>query len=375
MTEPAGTDAGGSDVPTHLLAGLPRSRHAAGTAVDVPPIDRRHLHAISDQIGIWQFAVGTTPHRSFGYCSDDVARDLVVQVLHGRWLGWAAVAPSIERDLVFLAEAFDLRRLRFRNMRDANGEWKPGWDSDDCHARSLLGLGTLMAWSPDPPVTAEASTLFFRALPSADALRGIRPIGAVVLACAEAMTGRFLAARPTFEALGRRLAAAFEGLDAEWPWPEDKLTYENGLPARALIRFGVYGREERVLARGLAVLEWLDRVQTSPERCFSPIGNQGWWPRGGPRARWDQQPIEAGSMVLAAAEAYAATGDERFAQAAERAFGWFLGANDIGRPVADLERGGCGDGLGPEGPSANEGAESTLMWLMAVEAMRQLRQQ
>lgn len=352
---------------------MSRAQSRAPLAVaPLPPIDRAHLDALSDETGIWQFASGVVPHRSHGYCTDDVARALAVHVLHGRALGWAAVAAPIERDLTFLAEAFDAGTGRFRNMRGANREWIPGNDSEDCHARALLGLGRLMAWHREPRTTVDAGTLFFRALPAADDFGALRPAAAAILATAAAVDGGFEAAAPTFRALGERLAAAFAGLDADWPWPEDTVTYENALLPRALLQFGERSGERAVAETALHVLEWLDRSQTSSHGHFSPIGNHGWWPRGGERAQWDQQPIEAASMVLAAGDAFRATSDARYEVMARRAFGWFLGENDLGVAVADVARGGCHDGLGPNGANDNEGAESTISWLLALEAMRQL---
>ena len=127
-----------------------------------------------------------------------------------------------------------------------------------------------------------------------------------------------------------------------------------------------------MLRIGLQVLDWLIDIQTAPEGHFSPIGN-GWWPRGGEKSQFDQQPIEATSMLLAAEAAHRATGDPRYLAAMERAYAWFLGANDVRRRVAQPARGACGDGLEPRGVNRNEGAESTLMWLMASEHIRAIR--
>jgi hypothetical protein len=121
------------------------------------------------------------------------------------------------------------------------------------------------------------------------------------------------------------------------------------------------------------VLDWLIDVQTSDSGGFSPIGNSHWWHRTAERSQFDQQPIEASTMVSAAAVALRATGCKRYLDAAEAAYGWFLGDNDLGVALADPARGACYDGLTPTGPNENQGAESTLMWLTALEQMRELR--
>ena len=157
-----------------------------------------------------------------------------------------------------------------------------------------------------------------------------------------------------------------------WPWPEDALTYENALLPRALIVAGHRLRAETMVMIGLQVLDWLIDVQIAPEGHLSPIGN-GWWPINGERSKFDQQPIEATTLLLAAEAAYAATGNPRYRAAMERSYAWFLGANDLGVQIAHPGRGAGGDGLTPKGRNRNEGAESTLMWLMAAEHIRALR--
>lgn len=193
-------------------------------------------------------------------------------------------------------------------------------------------------------------------------------------------------ALPTLGLLADRLSKAFDdcavvrrprpadgAAAVEWPWPEPLLTYENALMPHALIVAGMRLGRPEALARGRAVLDWLIDIQVDEEGCFSPVGNSQWWPRTGERSQFDQQPIEAATMVLAAAAALRATGNRRYLAAAETAYGWFLGANDLGVVVADPARGACHDGLTPHGVNLNQGAESTLMWLTALEQMRETR--
>ena len=124
---------------------------------------------------------------------------------------------------------------------------------------------------------------------------------------------------------------------------------------------------------GLEILDWLIAIQTTRHGMFTPVGNDGWWPRGGSRARYDQQPIEATALILAAEAAYDVTGHAGYRRAAEAAYAWFLGDNEGGLVVADMATGGCHDGLGEGRVNRNQGAESTLMWLTAVETIRAMR--
>jgi hypothetical protein len=142
----------------------------------------------------------------------------------------------------------------------------------------------------------------------------------------------------------------------------------------ALISAGVRLERPELIAIGTSILDWLLAAETGPDGRLRPVGNRGWWPRGGHPAPWDQQPVEPASILFAAAAAFEATGEARWAQAATRAYRWFLGANEHGIALADPERGACRDGLGADGVNGNEGAESTLAWLLSVERMRELRQ-
>src|SRR3990172_7221407 len=142
---------------------------------------------------------------------------------------------------------------------------------------------------------------------------------------------------------------------------------------RALIRGGARLGDARLARAGRRVLDWLIESETAPGGHLTPVGNHGWWLRDGPRAQFDQQPIETTALLLAAAAAYETTGEARYREAMETAYAWFLGANDVAAPIAKPERGACHDSLTPSGVNENQGAESTLMWLIALEEIRSLR--
>jgi len=181
------------------------------------------------------------------------------------------------------------------------------------------------------------------------------------------------AAQETRSILAERLLDAFQKNSADdWLWFEDQLTYANAALPHALLLCGRSMRRPPMEAAGLQALEWLVAVQTSPEGHFVPIGNEGFYPRGGSRARFDQQPIEAQTTVSACIAALHLTGQRRWKQEALRAFEWFLGGNDVGAALYDPVTGGCCDGLSPQGPSSNQGAESTLAFLLSLAELRLL---
>ena len=340
------------------------------------PANRLHLDELNGDIGIMQHAIGPRPDPAHGYCTDDVARALIVDLLQADELGWAAVAPSAERSMAFLEAAFNPATGRFRNFRSSAGDWLDTVGSEDAHARAALALGEASIAAGDLRQRVSAAALFDRTLPASLRLIYLRPVAAATIGCA-------LVARRDGDAATRALprlanllwlaAGSTTGDRGSWPWPEPTLTYENGIVPRALIRAGAQLGDRAMVERGLLLLDWLVAVQTAPEGHFSPIGNRGWWPRGGDKARYDQQPMEATALLLAAEAALEVTGDVRHRTTMEWAYAWYLGRNDVGVPVALPDRGACQDGLTPAGPNTNQGAESTLMWLQALERIRSLR--
>jgi hypothetical protein len=343
----------------------------------IPPARRQHLEAISGPLGIWQHADGATPDQAFGTCTDDVARALMVDLLHRHTLGWEAVWPSARRSMTYLEDAFDEHAGTFRNFRAADGAWLDASPSQDSQGRAMLALGTTARDAPEVLLRRAASSLLVAALPGVARLTSPRAMASAILGLDAALEAGIGAAEPTYGHLVSRFRSTFVApeyeVDDEWVWPEAILSYENALLPHALLVAGRRLGDADLRRMGLAVLDWLIAAQTSRGGEFSPIGSDGWWERGGLRSRFDQQPIDATATILAAAAAFDITEDPGYRHAAEAAYAWFLGDNDAHLAVADVEVGACHDGLSEHEVNRNQGAESTLMWLIAVEAMRSLR--
>ena len=158
----------------------------------------------------------------------------------------------------------------------------------------------------------------------------------------------------------------------DWPWFEDVASYINAKLPHALILSGRWSGNERATQIGLRSLRWLAEQQQSSQGRFRPIGCNGFCRRGEPAAEYDQQPIEAHAMVSAAIEAFAATDDPSWCEQAHLAFDWFLGRNDLGQPLYDTGTGGCHDGLQENRVNENQGAESTLAFLLSLAEMELL---
>ncbi|HEX7081783.1 MAG TPA: glycosyltransferase family 4 protein [Gammaproteobacteria bacterium] len=358
----------------------PRAAFAAKTERDrsqaLPAVPLAHLERLTDDVGILQHAKSFVPQREHGYCTDDNARALIVALKLRRHVeDPAALDELIVRYLAFLEHAFDAERGAFRNFLGYDRRWLEEAGSPDCHGRGMWAAGVAAAESEDPRIKGECIALLRAALSHIGTVPDLRAHAMALLGLAAAHK-EFAGDRGVKRALrrlGERLLEAFGASreDAEWPWPEEMLTYANAILPHGLIAAGdALGRAD-MIAAGAAALRWLMGVQTIDGR-FVPIGNDGWYRRGGPRARFAQQPIEADTSIAACAAAYRATGDTTWIGEATRAYRWFVGYNDLGVPLCDESTGGCRDGLGHSSVNENQGAESTLAWLHALAEMHEL---
>jgi hypothetical protein len=172
------------------------------------------------------------------------------------------------------------------------------------------------------------------------------------------------------ELAGRLLKLYQANRSEEWRWYEKELSYCNAALSHALLTCGESIPNKAMTDAGLESLTWLAELQRSVEGHFVPVGSNGFYQKGGERARFDQQPVEAQTMVSACLEAYRITADKKWHKEARRAFEWFLGRNDLNLPVYDPTTGGCRDGLHPDRPNENQGAESTLAFLQSLLELR-----
>ncbi len=345
---------------------------------EVPELDLRHLRRLTDDTGLLQHAAYSVPMRSHGYCSDDVARALIVAVKGKDWLHEEpeALDGLLTTYLSFLEHAFDAGKRRFRNFMSYDRQWLDEVPSEDAQGRALWGLGIAAASLTEPGQSSISARLFKGGLPTVLAFDGLRSQAFTLLGL-DAYLSRFggdSEARRIREQLAERLFEAFARTATDtWPWPEDEVTYASGkLPHALLITGHALGRDEMV-ENGLTVLEFLMDNQRAAEGHFSPIGQDGWLRRDGRRARFDQQPVEAHAMIEAWLAAWEVTGEERCYHEARLCFDWFLGRNDLQVPLFDSATGGCCDALTSVGRNQNEGAESTVAWLLSVIALQEAR--
>jgi hypothetical protein len=253
--------------------------------------------------------------------------------------------------------------------------WLEQFGSEDCQGRALWALGACVHRSRRRDLQFWSSELFDLALPSLLETQSPRTWAFGLLGIChylERLSGARQASQIR-DTLTDRLIEAFQKrASEEWSWFEDYLTYDNARLCHGLIASGQSGGNAQALEIGLKTLSWLVGQQKAPAGHFRPIGSEGFHHRGKDRAQFDQQPVEACATISACLGAYQATQDVLWLKEARVAFEWFLGSNDLGLEVYDAKTGGCCDGLQEDRVNQNQGAESTLSFLLALGEMKLL---
>jgi glycosyltransferase involved in cell wall biosynthesis len=339
---------------------------------ELPPLKIDHLRVMTDETGILQHALFTVPNYSHGYTTDDNARALLVSILLNE-LGNSESVGLASRYLAFLGYAFNTQNKCFRNIMDYQRNWSEDTGSDDSHGRAIWALGTVLSHSTTPSFNSMAGWLFEQALPSILATTSPRAWAFALIGISEysqKYSGDRMALQVTEELAGRLLKLYESNRLEEWRWFERKLTYCNAALSHALLVCGRSIPNSAMTDAGLESLHWLADLHRAGNGHFVPIGSNGFYPFGNERARFDQQPIEAQAMVSVCLEAFRITKDKYWNKEARRAFEWFLGRNDLKLPLYDATTGGCRDGLHPDRPNENQGAESTLAFLQSLLELR-----
>lgn len=343
----------------------------------LPELKLAHLFRMTDSTGMFQHASFTVPNFAEGYCTDDNARALVLALMLQR-LGDSS--PRLQANattyVAFLNHAFDRERGRFRNFMSFDRRWLEEVGSEDCQGHALWALGLCVAQSGQGSFQSLAAQLFEQALPVAAQFVSPRAWAFTLIGIDEYLRRLSGDRRVTQfrEALTAKLMQRYaDAAMDDWHWFEEVVSYSNAKLPHALILSGRCMNDGALLEVGLKTLRWLVGIQTSDAGSFRPIGSNGFYPRGKERALFDQQPIEAQATVSACIEAYHATNDSVWLAEARRAFEWFLGRNDLGLALYDSTTGGCRDGLHVDRLSQNEGAESTLAFLLALAEMQALQ--
>ena len=335
------------------------------TVKELPEFRLDHFLRMSDDTGIFQHARHTIPDRVQGYCTDDNARALEVMVRCHHQHQDQESLRLMEIYFAFLLHA-QKPDGSFNNFMSYERRFLAPVQSEDATTRAICAFGVLIAYFPRPSLADLAQEAFLHAMTVADNF-SLRGRAYEIFGLAD-----YLKVFPDDVRICREMSKAADCLmqayrqyaTSDWPWFEDRLAYDNAVLPHALfvaskaLQNKAY--RETAINAGRFLIE-----ATFTGSHFSFVGCHGWYPKGGEKAHFDQQPIEASSTVRMLREAFAATGDDSFIKLMRKAFYWFLGDNDADVALFDFRSRGCHDGLTTGGISLNQGAESLISYMLA----------
>jgi glycosyltransferase involved in cell wall biosynthesis len=347
---------------THIVKEQPK---------ELPILKLDYLRLLTDSTGLVQHGIFNVPNYNEGYTTDDNARALIVMMKLKEL--WGKITEEIKdltaRYLGFLWYAFNQENGCFRNILTFDKKWKEKIGSDDSNGRALWALGTVINKSDNSNFANMAVSIFNSTYSLASDLKSPRAWAFSLMGFSEYLK-EYSGDRAVIyirDILIKRLSDLYKkNASDDWPWIEKKLTYCNAKIPHALLLCGKDTLNNELQEIGLKSLRWLLKIQTSEKGHFIPVGSNGFYEKGGRKARFDQQPIEAYSMISACLEAYRITQDGFWKDESWRIFEWFLGRNDLGAFIYDPETGGCKDGLQHDRLNQNQGAESTIAFLLSL---------
>jgi glycosyltransferase involved in cell wall biosynthesis len=351
-----------------------RERAVLPDSAAAPAIQLEHFLAMCDDTGLLQHAVCSVPDRSHGYCVDDNARALLVACALNV-PGEERLPETLTSRLAsFVQHAWNPALKRFRNFMSFDRRWLEEVGSEDCHGRTLWALGECARSDANESRRQWAGNLLAEGLVRAEHFASPRAWAFTLLGlnayCSTEAPIPY--ARKLQRVLGDRLMSILASVEsADWAWFEDSLAYDNARLSQALIVTGAALGAPAYQAAGLRTLRWLMRLQTSEEGVFRPVGSDSFGAKRCTPHAFDQQPLEAAAAISACIAAWCADGEARWKQDIARAFGWFLGKNDLLIPLVDAATGSCRDGLHPDRANENRGGESVVSYLLSVAEVRQ----
>ena len=334
--------------------------------LQLPPVKLDYLVSITDETGIVQHAKFATPNRREGYTTDDNARALIVCTRHNELNRSPETAKLADVYLSFLYH-MQMEDGKLHNFLSYDRRFLDDVGSDDSLGRVLWACGSVINSNLDEEKKLLSKEVFDKALPHALNSTSPRAKAFAVLGLSQ-----YQRAYPKDQALSGRMIELIEQLlklyeqesSVDWRWFEAYLTYCNGRLPQALFEGYESIRDGDVLQVAEDSFNFILKVQMN-DGMFAPIGNKGWYKKGGLRAMYDQQSVEASCMAETAVAAFRATRNSHFRTTARTIFAWFLGKNTKGLSVYNLNTGGCYDGITPEGVNLNQGAEATVAYLLA----------
>lgn len=344
--------------------------------ITLPDIRLDHLISLSDDVGILQHACFGIPDRDNGYSADDVGRGLAALMTCYNQQKDEQILPFIRTYVSFLRHS-QIETGHFHNFMSYDRRFQDQQGSDDTVGRVFWGLGTVVRWGPKEQMRALAQNMMAKAAPTLFEIQAPRAKAYAIIGMYHLLQ-KFVGASQ-FRRLLIQLAEDLVGLYKEnsspdWQWFEEVLAYGNAKIPEALLRAYQVTQNEEYRDIALASLDFLTKEQWNGV-YFELIGNEGWYPKGGEKALFGQQPIDAAYLVEAYVAASETTESPKYLELARLAFDWFLGRNRLNTALYDFADGSVADGIDSNGISANQGAESVVCYLLAVLGLSELKAQ
>jgi hypothetical protein len=332
----------------------------------LPPFSLAHINRLTDDTGIIQHAKFGIPNLKEGYCLDDNARALLMVLMAYRQI---KDIRSLELSPVYLSYIHYMQNKdgTFRNFLSFSRNYLDEIGSEDSFGRTIWALGYLLGNAPNDAYYQTGRLLFFNAAPNFEKLNSIRSIANTMIGICY-----YLKTNPADDSMTERLRNMAhllikqfeENQSDDWQWFESLLAYDNGILPLALLHSAEILNEEKVLDVARKSMQFLTE-HTLKENYLSIIGNEKWYKKDGERSVFAQQPIDAMSMVLMYHQAFHVTKDKEYLNKLYTSFLWFLGENDLRLSLYDFETKGCCDGFESYGVNRNQGAESSLAYLIS----------
>ncbi len=338
----------------------------------LPPWQLDHVVRLTDSTGIFQHATYGIPNYHEGYCLDDNARALLMTLMAYRRLKDETALQYVPTYLAYIYYAQN-EDGTFRNFMGFDRKFLDDVGSEDAFGRAIWAIGYAMVHAPKNAFFQVAQKIFFKAVPQFERLQSIRSIANTILGLYH-----YLKNRPSDESmmeltrrLAHRLHQEYKAHRHDgWHWYESLLAYDNALLPLAMLRAGELLNNASFRRVGFESMAFLEK-HTMSQGHLSLVGNEDWFKRDGVISRFGQQPVDAMATVLLFVQAYNDTRDSHYLRSVHTAFLWFLGENELRMSLYDPETAGCGDGLEKDGVNHNQGAESTLAYLISYLAVLQ----
>lgn len=332
----------------------------------MPPFTLKHIERLTFKTGIIQHAKYNIPNLKEGFCLDDNSRALLMTVMAWNQLKDNKALELLPTYLSFI-NYMQNDDGTFRNHLNFNGVFLDENGTEDSFGRTIWALGYLLRYPANSGYSQLSFEIFTKALPNFIKLKEVRSIAFTISGLYH-----YLKRYPSDEKMMNLLKDLTNNIiyrvndfkSTEWYWFENKLTYANGNVPLALFYSYKLLKDKNILITAQELLNFLVKIKFK-NNYLSAIGNNGWYEKGKLPSLFAQQPINASSMVLLFNQAYKATKEKDYLKKMYKSYLWFLGENELGIPLYNFETGGCSDGLESYGANRNQGAESTLAYLIA----------